>query len=81
MVYKGELIIMSVSQELEMIEKLEEIQGCVGQFSNSTIQSMIQDLIDINKNKVTEFENWLDQEAQKEKGIWSDFATEGLMNE
>ena len=61
MVYKGELILMSVSQELEMIEKLEEIQGCVGQFSNSTIQSMIQDLIDINKNKVTEFENLLDQ--------------------
>ena len=53
---------MSVSQELEMIEKLEEIQGCVGQFSNSTIQSMIQDLIDINKNKVTEFEQWADEQ-------------------
>ena len=41
---------------LHDIRKLEEIKNSVGQFSESTIQSFIQDMIDEKSKQVAEFE-------------------------
>ena len=74
-----------MNEELVLLEKLHEIvedmDGMVCTTQKPFIRLKLMEVISELDMKITAFEKWADEQGQieEEKGIWSDFATEGLL--
>ena len=74
-----------MNEELILLEKLQEIcddmDGMVCTTQKPFIRLKPMEVISELDMKISAFEKWADEQGQieEEKGIWSDFATEGLL--
>ncbi len=74
-----------MNEELILLEKLQEIcdymDGMVCTTQKPFIRLKLMEVISELDMKISAFEKWADEQGQieEEKGIWSDFATEGLL--
>ena len=74
-----------MNEELVLLEKLHEIvedmDGMVCTTQKPFIRLKLMEVISELDMKITAFEKWADEQGQieEENGIWSDFATEGLL--
>ena len=74
-----------MNEELILLEKLQEIcddmDGMVCTTQKPFIRLKLMEVISELDMKISAFEEWTDEQGQieEEKGIWSDFATEGLL--
>ena len=73
------------NEELILLEKLQEIcddmDGMICTTQKPFIRLKLMEVISELDMKISAFEKWADEQGQieEEKGIWSDFATEGLL--
>ena len=74
-----------MNEELILLEKLQEIcddmDGMICTTQKPFIRLKLMEVISELDMKISAFEEWADVQGQieEEKGIWSDFATEGLL--
>ena len=74
-----------MNEELVLLEKLHEIvedmDGMVCTTQKPFIRLKLMEVISELDMKISAFEKWADEQGQieEENGIWSDFATEGLL--
>ena len=74
-----------MNEELVLLEKLHEIvedmDGMVCTTQKPFIRLKLMEVISELDMKISTFEKWADEQGQieEENGIWSDFATEGLL--
>ena len=74
-----------MNEELVLLEKLQEIcddmDGMICTTKKPFIRLKLMEVISELDMKISAFEKWADEQGQieEEKGIWSDFATEGLL--
>ena len=74
-----------MNEELILLEKLhdivEDMDGMVCTTQKPFIRLKLMEVISELDMKISAFEKWADEQGQieEEKGIWSDFATEGLL--
>ena len=74
-----------MNEELILLEKLQEIcddmDGMICTAQKPFIRLKLMEVISELDMKISAFEKWADEQGQieEEKGIWSDFATEGLL--
>ena len=74
-----------MNEELILLEKLQEIcddmDGMVCTTQKPFIRLKLMEVISELDMKISAFEKWADEQGQieEEKGIWSDFSTEGLL--
>ena len=74
-----------MNEELILLEKLQEIcddmDGMVCTTQKPFIRLKLMEVISELDMKISAFEKWADEQGQieEEKGIWSEFATEGLL--
>ena len=74
-----------MNEELVLLEKLQEIcddmDGMICTTQKPFIRLKLMEVISELDMKISAFEKWADEQGQieEEKGIWSDFATEGLL--
>ena len=74
-----------MNEELILLEKLQEIcddmDGMICTTQKPFIRLKLMEVISELDMKISAFEKWADAQGQieEEKGIWSDFATEGLL--
>ena len=74
-----------MNEELILLEKLQEIcddmDGMVCTTQKPFIRLKLMEVISELDMKISAFKKWADEQGQieEENGIWSDFATEGLL--
>ena len=74
-----------MNEELVLLEKLQEIcddmDGMVCTTQKPFIRLKLMEVISELDQKISTFEEWADAQGkiEEEKGIWSEFATEGLL--
>ena len=74
-----------MNEELILLEKLQEIcddmDGMICTTQKPFIRLKLMEVISELDMKISAFEKWADEQGQieEENGIWSDFATEGLL--
>ena len=74
-----------MNEDLILLEKLhdivEDMDGMVCTTQKPFIRLKLMEVISELDMKISAFEKWADEQGQieEEKGIWSDFATEGLL--
>ena len=74
-----------MNEELILLEKLQEICDDMDNMICTTqkpfIRLKLMEVISDLDQKISTFEEWADEQGQieEEKGIWSEFATEGLL--
>ena len=74
-----------MNEDLILLEKLHDIvddmDGMVCTTQKPFIRLKLMEVISELDMKISAFEKWADEQGQieEEKGIWSDFATEGLL--
>ena len=74
-----------MNEDLILLEKLQDILDDLDFIVESDIETSVRlklmEVISELDQKVSTFEEWADEQGQieEEKGIWSDFATEGLL--
>ena len=76
-----------MNEELVLLEKLhkivEDMDGMVCTTQKPFIRLKLMEVISELDMKISAFEKWADEQGQieEENGIWSDFATEGLLSD
>jgi len=74
-----------MNEDLIMLDKLQDILDDLDFIGENDIETSarlkLMEVISELDQKISTFEEWTDAQGQieKEKGIWSDFATEGLL--
>ena len=74
-----------MNEELILLEKLQDILDDLDFIVESDIETSarlkLMEVISELDQKVSTFEEWADEQGQieEEKGIWSEFASEGLL--
>ena len=74
-----------MNEELILLEKLhdivEDMDGMVCTTQKPFIRLKLMEVISELDEKISTFEEWADAQGkiEEEKGIWSEFATEGLL--
>ena len=74
-----------MNEDLIMLDKLQDILDDLDFIGENDIETSarlkLMEVISELDQKVSTFEEWADEQGQieEEKGIWSEFATEGLL--
>ena len=74
-----------MNEELILLEKLQDILDDLDFIGESDIETSarlkLMEVISELDMKISAFEKWADEQGpiEEEKGIWSEFATEGLL--